>query len=499
MVLLTDDMKLAQVDEGFKISFSNDELTAFLYIEADKMQDKDVTPEMICRNLKASGISCGIDDALVEKIAAEKTFDEKLKIAEGVAPEHGQSARFDLCFNPDKKVAPKEGADGRIDYRDMDFLQNAEAGQVLVKKIPATQGKPGKSVKNQPIPAKPGKDKNIPRGANTELSADGQTLSAAKSGTIVYASSVVSIQPMTTISGSIDLSTGNITCKGSLKVVKDIKSDFKVDVDGDLEVGGNVEDSEISCKGNVIVKGGFIGRSEGVINARGDVTLKYIINQNIHSGGNVTIGGEAVNARIHARDEIKLIGSKAKAVGGILTARKLIRAATLGADAGTKTVLKVAYDTELMEKARQIHEEISRLQNDEKRVKAALVDLYRLSMNGKLPIQKQAILKKLEEFKEGLPAQLGELEQQQKDIDKKLSEFRNAMVIAEKEIFPGVQVHIGKQYKEVDNVRGPLIFELYGDSIVASSFDRNSHEAREKARKQKEQKALEAMQDAAKS
>lgn len=499
MVLVTEDMKLAQVDEGFKVTFSNDELNAFLYIEADKVQDKDITPEVICRNLKASGISFGIDNAIVEKIAAERAFNEKHKVAEGSAPEHGQSARFELCFNPDKKVAPKEGTDGRIDYRDLDFLLNAEAGQVLVKKIPPAAGKPGKSVTNHAIPAKPGKDKNIPRGANTELSHDGLTLSAAKAGTIVYAGSVVSIQPMTTISGSIDLSTGNITCKGSLKVAKDIKSDFKVEVEGDLEVGGNVEDAEIKCKGNVIVKGGFIGRSEGVINAKGDVTLKYIINQNIYSGGNVTIGGEAVNARIHARDEIRLIGSKAKAVGGILTARKLIRASTLGADAGTKTVLKVAYDTELMEKAKQVNEEIERLQCDEKRVKAALVDLYRLNMNGKLPPQKQAALKKLEEFKDGLPTQLEDLSLQQKEIDRKLGEFRNAQVIAEKEIYPGVQVHIGKQYKEVDSVRGPMIFELYSDSIVASNFDQNSHEAKEKARKQKEQKALAAMQKAGKS
>jgi uncharacterized protein (DUF342 family) len=494
VVLLTNSTKMSQVEEGFKISFSNDELSAFIYIEEEKIQDRDITPEIILRNINAAGVSYGVENDLVEKIAAEKIFNEKLKIAGGVPAENGQSARFELCFDPERKAAPKEGPDGRIDYRDMDFLQNAEAGQVLVKKVPPTPGRPGKSVKNQPIPAKPGKDKNIPRGANTELSPDGLTLSAAKSGTIVYAGSVVSIQPVTTISGSIDLSTGNITCKGSLKVMKDVKSDFKVEVDGDLEIGGNVEDAEIICKGNVIVKGGFIGRSEGIIDAIGDVTLKYIINQKIQSDGNVTIGGEAVNARVHARDEIRMIGSRAKVVGGVMTARKLIHAATLGADAGTRTILKVAYDTELMEKARRLQDEINRLRDDEKRIKAALVELYRLSMDGKLPPQKQAALKKLEEFKKSLPIQLRELDQQQKQIDEKLSEFHNAAVIAEKKVFPGVQVHIGRKYKEVDNICGPTIFELHSDSIVASRFDRDSHEAREKARRQKERKALEAMQ-----
>ncbi|MBD3217128.1 MAG: DUF342 domain-containing protein [candidate division Zixibacteria bacterium] len=493
MVRVTDDMKLAKVDEAFKISVSHDELQAYVRIDSEKFEGEELTPEVIIANLKAAGVDFGLKEDEIQRIASETLFNERVLVAEGLPPQIGKSAEFEFCFDPERKVAPKEGSDGRIDYRDMDFLQNAEPGQVLVKKIPPTEGTPGKSVKNEEIPAKSGKDKKLPKGANTDISPDGLTLSAEKAGTIVYAGGIVSIQPVTAISGSVDLSTGNITCRGSLKVGKDIKSDFKVDVNGNLEVSGNVEDAEIKCKGNVIVKGGFIGRGDGCINAEGDVTLKYIINQTINSRGNVTIGGEAVNAKIHARDRIEMIGSKAKVVGGCMTARRLIKGMTLGADAGTSTVLKVAYDTKLMEQYRNVHSEIERLKEDEKRVKAALVDLYRLHMNNKLPPQKQAVMKKLEEFKESLPVQFEELGLQKKELDKKMAEFKNAKVIAEKDVFPGVQVHIGKQYKESDTVRGPMIFELYSDSIVASSYDKQSYEAKEKARKKKEQKARDAL------
>jgi uncharacterized protein (DUF342 family) len=488
MVVVTENNTIARCEKGFAVTLSDDKLTAFLYLDAAELGGRAIAPEDIIRNLKSAGVFYGLDEKVINDIADQKLLDKKHVVARGLPPESGKAATFELCFELDRKIAPKEGTDGRIDYRDMDFLQNAEPGQVLIKKIPATKGKPGKTVTNEEIPARPGKDKKIPKGVNTELSADGMTLSAVKAGTIVYSGSVASVQPVTTISGSVDLSTGNINCKGSLKVLKDIKSDFRVDVDGDLEVTGNVEDAEIHCKGNVIIKGGFIGRGDGVINALGDVTVKYVVNQKINCGGDITIGGEVVNAHIHARDKIEMIGSKAKVVGGVLTARRLIKATTIGADAGTRTVLKVAYDANLMQQAHALAAEVERLNNDGKRVKQAMVDLYKLKMTNKLPPAKEGVLKKLEEFKKSLPTQLEELALQQKDIDKKLAEFKSAKVIAEKDAFPGVQVHIGRQYKEVESVRGPMIFEVVGDSVVAASFDKQAYEARQRALKQKEEK-----------
>jgi uncharacterized protein (DUF342 family) len=499
MVVVTENNTIARCEEGFAVTLSDDKLTAFLYLDATELGQREITSEDIIRNLKSAGIFHGLDEKAIDDIADQKLLDKKHVIARGLPPESGRAATFELRFELDRKIAPKEGADGRIDYRDMDFLQNAEPGQVLVKKIPATKGKPGKTVTNEEIPARPGKDKKIPKGVNTELSADGLTLSAVKAGTIVYSGSVASVQPVTTIAGSVDLSTGNINCKGSLKVVKDIKSDFRVDVDGDLDVTGNVEDAEIHCKGNVVVKGGFVGRGDGVINALGDVTVKYVVNQKINSRGNITIGGEVVNAHIHACDRIDMIGSKAKVVGGVLTARKLIKATTIGADAGTRTVLKVAYDANLMQQAHAMASEVERLNDDDKRVKQALVGLYKLKMANRLPPAKESVLKKLEEFKKSLPAQLEELAQQRQEIDKKLAEFKCAIVIAEKDAFPGVQVHIGRQYKEIDNVRGPMIFEIIGDSIVASSFDKNAYEARQRALKQKEEKEAQAKKAASES
>jgi hypothetical protein len=52
--------------------------------------------------------------------------------------------------------------------------------------------------------------------------------------------------------------------------------------------------------------------------------------------------------------------------------------------------------------------------------------------------------------------------------------------MGKKRVFPGVEIHIGTQRKELKSICGPVIFKLSGNSIVAVSFENNSGEAGEK-------------------
>lgn len=490
--------KEERLKRGIKVAVASDKLSATVELRSAELADLALDSSDVMRALTAAKVNFGIKQEVIDEMVLAKQYDDKRIVAEGKAPVHGVDATIEYCFEKDRKIAPKEGEDGRIDYRDMDFLQNAEPGQVLVKKTPATKGTPGKSVLGSELAAKPGKDSKISKGSNTELSADGLTLSATEAGTIVSTGSVVSVQPVTTISGSVDQSTGNITCKGTLKVTEDIKSDFKVDVEGDLEVEGNVEDAEINCKGEVIIRGGFIGRGDGVINSEGNVTIKYILNQTIHANGDVTIGGEAVNAHVHAKNEINVLGQKGKIVGGTSTARKLIKAPVLGADAGTKTILKVAYDAKLMKEIKDIDGEMERLQADGNRVKEALVDLYKLKLSNKLPKNKVEVFNKLDAFKRNLPQQLEALKQRKIELKEKFKSLIKAKIVAELQAFPGVQAHIGIKYKELQSERGPTLFEFYDDNIMAGPYDKATFEAQqrkeavEEAKKEQEKNQAEA-------
>ena len=489
MSTAVSEMLSARCDVGYDVSTTSKGLKAFIKLSSKDLGDKILKAETVLRNLNAAGIVHGVMQDSVEKIVNQRIFDKNVLIAEGTPATPGKPANFEICFDTAHKIVPKEDEDGRINYKDMDFLLNADEGQVLMRKTAASEGTPGMSVFGKPIPAKPGSDKKIPVGTNTHLSEDGMELISSVSGTIVHVGSVVSIQPVTTISGDIDLATGNINCKGSLRVLKDVKSNMTVTVEGDLEILGNVEDAEIVCNGNVIVKGGFIGRGTGVIQARGNVTLKYILNQKVIAGGDVTVGGESVSGHITAKHKITFLGTNGKVVGGELSADKLIYASALGAESETTTKLRVAYNAKLMENIKTVTAEYNRLISDGERVKEALVSLYKLKLANKLTEDKMAVMKKLEAFKANLPAQLTELQEQRTKLEKIANECRHAKIVAEKHVFPGVQVQIGIKYFQSERTHGPTMFELYNDKVFPSSFDKATFEA-----KQREQEIQDAQE-----
>ena len=58
----------------------------------------------------------------------------------------------------------------------------------------------------------------------------------------------------------------------------------------------------------------------------------------------------------------------------------------------------VGYDPELMEQLQCVTSEITRLNDDQQRIKEALYALYRLQENGKLPAEKKEALDKLETY-----------------------------------------------------------------------------------------------------
>lgn len=451
---------------GFCITVSADQVSAYLALVPTELEGIEITQEDVRKEIERAGIIYGILSDNIRKVSQNKSSGEKLPIAQGDPPRHGQDARIQYLFDTSRKHSPKEDKDGRIDYKELAFIQNAAKGDVLARKIPATTGTPGKSVFGKPIKALSGRDKAIPQGTGTVLSENGIELIAEIDGSLVFNGSVVNIATIQNISGSVDSSTGNIECNGSLRISKDIQTGFKVKVAGDLEIGGQVQDAEVECGGNVIVKGGFFGGGNGKITAKGDITVKWVEGQTLHSEKTLTIGGEALNCKLYGTEAVIVTGSKGKIVGGEASSKFLIRAPELGSSAGTMTELRVAYDVETIKKLRAVDDEIQRLTEDRDRVKEGLTALYKLQMSGRMPPDKEAALPKLEAFLKSLPGQLKELQAEQEKLRNRLREIENAVIIGEKATYPGVKLCFGVLYKEVHESMGATKFQMEYDTIV---------------------------------
>ena len=459
--------------ERIRITVSGDKLSATLMLRIPREDDEPYSVDEIRDALAAEEIVFGIKEDMILKAVTEQLYAKPIAIAEGIAPQPGIPASLTFHFDTEQKHTPKQDEDGRIDYRDISFIQNTHEGDVLVTKTPPTRGVPGKNILGKDIQGPMGRDAHIQRGAETKISEDGLTLTASANGSIVYQRGKVSVSTVTTIKGDVDHSVGNIDCVGSVKVTGDIKTGFVVKVDGNLEVNGNVEDAEIDVKGNILVKGGFFGHELGSMKAENDIVLKYAEGQKIVAGGDVVVGGEIINCHVEAGGKIMVKGHHGKIVGGELKAVKEIRAGVIGSEAFTPTLLRVGWDAELMQSYHDVLSEIKRITDDGARVKQALYGLYRLQMDGKLTPEKQAVLKKLSEFMTNMPTELEALGKQKETLEVEMAKFSDACVVAEEKMYPGVKSYFGIVYRELDDEKTRCKLSLEGRQTLVSAMTDN--------------------------
>ena len=461
-------------DKNISVRIGSSKLTAMVEVSPPADGEAAVTFDDIKTALADQKIVFGIDDEKINQLIAESQFGKPVTVAEGLEPVSGTDASLEFKFNTVHELKPSVDPDGRIDYKDINFIQRAVAGQVLVIKNPAIAGTPGKDVLGRDIPVKPARDINLPQGNNTEISKDGLQLLAACDGSIVYASKAVNINEIHVIGGNVCAETGNITHNGSLVIRGKVESNFVVQARGNIEIAKSVADAKIFSGGNIMIKGGVQGARNGVVEAAGNVTCKYVNDQNIRSGNDITVGGEVLNSFLRARTNVILVGRRGRIVGGKVQAGELIRANCLGSEAGTKTELQVAYDANLMKGYGEVIEQIETLEENLTRVNEGLYVFYKMQLSGKLRQKQEEALTRLESFKKNYPAQKKELEKQKAKLEAEIQLNQQARIIATERVFPGVFLQFGIVYKEITDPMGACVFHLADGKVVFDPYTKNS-------------------------
>lgn len=462
--------KSSQSTSSIKVTIAKDNMSATVLIKPSAAEDFMPSVDEIIKQLTEAKVVFGIDKKSIEKIVGEKICNQPAKVASGKKPTRGSSAKFQYNFDTQHDLKPQEDVKGNIDYKNINFIQNVGKGDVLATKVPPQPGQPGITVRGKELTGPIGKDIPFKNGANTIVSDDGLTLTAACDGAILFTHGKISVNDVTKISGDVDFNTGNIDSKGSVQINGSVKAGFIIKTDGDVEISGNVEDCKIYSKGNIMIKGGIIGKGDGEIVAVGDITFKFAEGMKILSKGNIYAGDEIINCKITANNEINVKSKTGKIIGGDLKARKLIKAADIGSDAGTATVIRVAYDTKLMSRYTEIQKELIRLDEDKKKIKEALGNLYRLEIDNKLSEEQQVVLGKLENFKKELPQALEDLENEKKEVEERFAELLNARIIVEGKLYSGVKAYFGIVYLDVVDDREICELSSDGNKVHVSAY-----------------------------
>ena len=379
------------------VSLRNQDLEAWVNVpfSGEGGQVKDLlTVEDVRQALKSKGVTTGIMADEVDKIFRESLFDQDIMVAQGTLPQPGRNGKIEFYFRTERDFSPKEDEDGRIDFHEVSFLENIQKGQKLCRRIPPTNGKSGRSLMGKEIKAPNGHDVKVPMGPNTQYSSSEgpDVLEAATDGCVTLnPSHLVEVQPKLEIKGDVDFNTGNINFNGTLTVGGDVKAGFSLEVTGDVEISGTVEDATVKAGGNALIKKGFIGHGKGLIETGGELTLKFAQNQTISAGGDLVLGGELMHCEARVGGNIIASGRKGAIIGGHVLAEGSIEVPQLGSVTFTKTFVHAGCDFKTEERLNEINRELDKVGENEEKVKKALYALskLRLKLQGNLPAEQQ--------------------------------------------------------------------------------------------------------------
>ncbi|CAG2132243.1 hypothetical protein LMG19282_00572 [Cupriavidus campinensis] len=367
------------LDGAFELEITADKLSLLLTLMPPE-GGRAIDIEDIAAAATSMGVVALLDKAAIE-VALEAGSCEGREIARGVAPVQGQAARFDSLVQP-RKPAQSESEDDRFDLRDLGSLLLVNPGTALMRRTPAKAGQDGMDILGKPIPAEPMVD--TPFAADLTGVAidpnDPLLLLAVIAGSPRVLPSGVIVSPVVDVE-AVDLHSGNVTFDGSLRVSGDIRTGMSVRVTGDVVVSGTIEAAHVEAGGDVIVKGGIIGKAETAhgadsgeiasVRSKGAVHARYIQNAIVEAATEVVVESGIRQSDVSAGERVT-VGSptgQGSISGGRTRALASVSTAMLGAPAGTATTVQVGLNpfadqqkAELEEQRRKILEEQAKLQ-----------------------------------------------------------------------------------------------------------------------------------------
>ena len=425
-----------------KITVRNNGLEAVLRLEPPQNGGDDLTFAELKIFLVQQGIIFGIDNEFLKLMSENPKYSMDFIIARGISHQDGENAEIIYYVEAKKAFKPKEREDGTIDFKDMGIVQEVQKGDVLCEKKPFTTGTNGTSVTGKSIAAKPGRDRAIYIGKNTNLSEDNLKLLAGLDGHVNIVGNKINVLNTFVVEGNVSAETGNINFSGNVIVKGDVSPGFSIKATGDITINGVVEAALISAGGSLMIHGGFHGGVKGQLEAGADIACMFIV------GGKVTAAGDLettyiMNATVKSGGEIRLTG-KGLIRGGYIMAKSSVTANFFGHESSTaNTVIEVGNDPYIPERFKEVSAEIANYEKNISNLELGIRTLLKLKEVGRLTPEKSAALDKTTNYIERLKTEYTEVKEEYDLLKKQIEEIGYGIVNVKKTAYRGLKIVIG--------------------------------------------------------
>jgi uncharacterized protein (DUF342 family) len=428
------------------VEIVENEMKALMQVTPPGPGGCDIPLETYITLIKNHHATYGIKEDFLRDFADRPVYREKVEVAEGIKPIDGRDAYIQYNFETDQsKARLREGINGKVDFKELNIIQNVVEGQPLAKKIPPEKGTPGKTVTGKRIPAKDGRDTGLPLGKNVHANGDGDTIIADMNGQVVMVKGKINVEPVYTVQGDVNLKTGNIIFLGAVIVNGNVEDGFSVKAAGNIEVNGTVAKAELDAEGDIIIHQGINSKGGGSVRSGRSVWSRFIENATVEAGNMVLASDGIINSRVTALNRIICQGKRAHIMGGRLRAREEINAKVLGnPTSGTETICEVGFDPKVREELDRFTASKEALEKELEDIKLNLQTLINIKKQRKsLPEDKEAYMKELLDRRQIV---IGDLKKAIVGIQK-MGELLNSLsvrgrVSASSRVYPGVRIFI---------------------------------------------------------
>ncbi|MDR3173085.1 MAG: FapA family protein [Treponema sp.] len=436
---------------------------------------RDYSAENYTNLLHSNKVYHGIKEDAVNKQVDHPVYQEPVTLAEGDKPVDGRDAYIQYNFETDKsKVRLQEGSNGRVNFKDLNIIQNVVENQPLAVRIAAQDGKNGKNIRGVVLPAKDGKNIPLPLGKNVHLADDGVTILADINGQVLVVNNKINVEPVYTVDGGVNLKSGNIEFLGTVIINGDVEDGFFVKAAGNIEVNGTVEKAELVSDGDIIVTQGITGKGEGMVRAGHSVWAKFIENALVESGDLVVVSDGIINSRVDAAHRVLCQGKRAAIVGGRVRACEEINAKTLGSPmSGTETVLEAGFDPKLKTRLVQLTEKKEGLRKQFGDLQRNIQTLVNIRKQRKaLPEDKEIALAEFMSLRQTLIGNVKKTDEDLLKVQEALDKTDvSGRVSASAKVFPGVRIQIRDIREDVRTEYKAVTFLLEDGLIRVGAYE----------------------------
>jgi uncharacterized protein len=169
---------------------THDEMKGFLLIEK-KQDELKLEESALGEKLASGGLVQGVDINAVRQCltrAATRGGVQFMEVAAGRQPEHGSDGTLEFYVQPSSEEARYvKDATGRVNYHELNLIENVAAEQEVAKLLAPRPGVPGCTVTGKEIAPRNGSPARARAGKGIKVGGAGDVFIAEYAGRLVYA------------------------------------------------------------------------------------------------------------------------------------------------------------------------------------------------------------------------------------------------------------------------------------------------------------------------